>query len=313
MNATIRIPIAGCAWLATAALTLSLCAPSLLAQVESFDDGNDANWTRIDPLAGVGAGGTGTWSFPNGAYRIQAAASQAPGTVGPGRAGSMLTDVTLSRFYAAVDIVAWDNSLDQIFGLLARLRNVGLGTTEGYGFTYATRTGRAASGQLEIFRVTNEAGSDLTGATLNFTLQPGASYRLVFAGDGASFTGTVFSVTNLAAPLATVRGTDSSYAVGGVGLFTYDNSPAKNHSADVTFDNFLAAPAAPPRLIITANYLGEAAVSWPVEAAGYVLQASPNLANGSWSDITTGIAQSEGQFIYLPTFEDQRFFRLRWP
>src|SRR4051794_16808059 len=123
--------------LLVAAVTLPF---ALKAQIVSddFSDGNDtANpaWTHNQPLSGFGSGGT--WTFPGGnSYRIQAATpSPSPGTLGPARVASILPNV-YSKFYLSVDVLDWDDTLDQAFGILARLENIGLGTTTGYVFTY---------------------------------------------------------------------------------------------------------------------------------------------------------------------------------
>src|SRR5438132_12683259 len=96
---------------------------------DNFDDGDDIlpapPWTHYDPLLAFGAGGT--WSFPNKAYRIQAAASPDPGTVGQARVGSIRSE-NYTNFYVTVDIVNWDDSVRQFCGVGARLDNVGLGT-----------------------------------------------------------------------------------------------------------------------------------------------------------------------------------------
>src|SRR5947208_2251432 len=69
------------------------------AATDDFNDNVDDGWTRYNPI------GTGTWSLNNGTYRLQSAASSSPGTVGPGRAGSLRQSETNTQFEAAVDIV----------------------------------------------------------------------------------------------------------------------------------------------------------------------------------------------------------------
>jgi hypothetical protein len=90
---------------------------TLKAQTDTFTDGDDTSnptWTHDEPLSPFGAGGT--WTFPGGnTYRIQAAVSPDPGTVGPARAASTL-DTVYTDFYASVDLVDWDDTLDQAVG-----------------------------------------------------------------------------------------------------------------------------------------------------------------------------------------------------
>lgn len=109
----------------TAALVAVLClSPSAPAQVftDNFNSGTDTGWTRYQPLAPFGA--PGTWSFPSGGYRIQAATSG--NTANPGRAGSVRTDASLNytNFFVAADLVNWNNAVPQSFGLAGRLNNI---------------------------------------------------------------------------------------------------------------------------------------------------------------------------------------------
>ena len=132
------VGVVPCRWFVLATVTaLLLPVPAARAQSDDFNDGNDTGWTHYSPLSVVGAGGT--FSFPNGGYRIQAPASPNRAQVGPGRAGSFLTNNTYSQFYVSVDLVDWDNTRDQAFGILSRASNVGLGATNGYAFTALTR------------------------------------------------------------------------------------------------------------------------------------------------------------------------------
>lgn len=290
-----------------------IVGPSLLAQMDDFSDGNDTGWTRMNPLAGLGVGGTGVWSFPEGGYRIQAGGVTAT-TYGPARVGSYLSGADYGQFYLTCDIVSWNNSLDQIFGLLARVGGVGLGGTRGYAFTYATRAGRNPAGELELLRVTAESGTDLPGADVDFTLQPGEKYRFVFTGNGSLFSGQVFNLTNLVTPLITISSTDATYASGQVGVFTYDNSSSEMNPVDVTFDNFFVDSDPPPLLAVSRSIPGTAIVSWPTSPLGYVLEATPAFAPGLWTEITTGIQQSGSRHFYVgDTGESPRFYRLKKP
>lgn len=298
-----------------ALLALLLIGPAVArAQSDDFNDGNDVGWTHIDPLAGVGVGGTGTWILTNGGYRIQASASANPAAAGPGRAGAYLNGSAYGKFYLTFDLVDWDNSLDQIYGVLARVSNVGPGTLNGYAFTYATRTGRSGLGELELLRITNERGSDLSGATALISLNPALDYRFVFTGVGNSFTGRVYSITNFATPLATITGTDPTYASGLVGLFTYDNSPSGANRADVTFDNFYAGTnAPPPRLSVEVDPFGYLTVSWRVPAERFVLESNPILSSQGWYDETDSVFSSGDRFIFhADALEGNKFYRLRY-
>ena len=207
------------------------------AQTDNFNSGTDTGWTRYDPLAGLGA--PATFSFPGGnTYRIQAAVSPNPGVLGPGRAGSLRTDQTYSDFAVSFDLVDWNNSQDQAFGMLARVSQPGLGTTDGYAFTYAT------DGSIQISRILNEAASTVGGAAA--TLNPANDYRFVFTGNSSSLSGAVFDLANLSTPVATASGTDATYASGFLGFIVFDNSSTGTGTPDANFDNYSASVVPEP-------------------------------------------------------------------
>jgi hypothetical protein len=273
---------------------------------DDFNDGEDDGWTRYDPL------GTGSWSLGGGTYRLQSAVSPAPSQLGPARVGSLRDGETYSQFYVAVDVVAWDNSLDQIFGVLGRVDTPGLGTTRGYGFTYATQTGRHPTGQLELLRIVNEAGTDL--ATSNFTFQANQSYRLVFTGELGILTGKVFALTDLVNPLVTISGSDGAYTTGGVGLFTYDNSSSGAHTADTTFDNFLSMELPPNLRIEPDSFPGVVRLSWPGWATTYRLERTETLPTLTWDSLGTGVDLVDGRFVFLDDGSPpSAFYRLANP
>jgi hypothetical protein len=213
---------------AAALLALVLTSATSLAQTYDFNAGNDTGFTRYSPLAPYGAGGT--FSFPTGGYRIEAPSSPAPGLAGPGRAGSFVNGNSYTDFTTSVDLVDWDNALDQAFGILSRTTNIGLGTTNGYAFTYATD-----GPSIDISKVTGEQASNLGSADV--ALDPSRDYRLVFQGVGNTLTGTVYDLADLTTPLATATANDATYASGVNGVFVFDNSATKDQPADATFDN----------------------------------------------------------------------------
>jgi hypothetical protein len=225
---------------ALAAVVLLSLAPLAHGQTDNFDDGSDTpEWTRYAPLDPFGP--DTSYTFPDGGYRIVAPPSPNRAVLGPGRAGSFRQDVTYSQFYAAVDLVNWNNAFDQAFGLLARVTTPGLGTTNGYAFTYATQ-----GPSIDISRVTGEAPANVAAATI--TLNPDEDYRLVFTGEGTVLTGSVYSLGDLTTPLATITGADAMWASGVTGLVVFDNTSATavQVGADATFDNFVAAVVPEP-------------------------------------------------------------------
>jgi hypothetical protein len=222
--------------IATVVLLLGAFAIPSPAQTFNFNAGNDTGFTRYSPLAPFGA--AGTFSFPSGGYRIQAPGSPDPASVGPGRAGSFANGNTYTNFTMSVDLVDWDDTLDQAFGILSRTTSIGLGTTNGYAFTYATH-----GPSIDISRVTGERATNLASADV--TLDPSHDYRLVFQGVGDTLTGNVYDLTDLATSLASATATDATYPSGVNGIFVYDNSTPQNLPADATFDNFSATSTVP--------------------------------------------------------------------
>jgi hypothetical protein len=223
---------------------LLLCAALVLgtlplaAQVieNDFNDGNDAGWSRYLPLEAFGA--AATFSFPDGnSYRIQSAASPVPEQLGAGRAGSHQEGSVYEAFRVEVDLVNWDPALSQDIGLLGSLRSVGLGTTNGYAFTYDTGVEGA---YLSV--VTGEQSTTLSSSPV--TLVPGQSYRFVLQGffDVENFEGQlcgeIFEMADLENPLVRVPGSDLSYPSGTCGLVCI--STTDSGAADATFDNYFS-------------------------------------------------------------------------
>src|SRR5438876_7261582 len=228
-------------------LTAMAFSCSVEAQSDNFDDGNDtANpaWTHHDPI-GDSIGGTyGSWTFPGGnTYRLQASADLVG--AGPGRIASTLTNV-YSDFYTTVDVVDWDDTLDQGFGILARLENVGPGTTTGYVFTY-----QELDHSVSISKITNEAANDLPGTSTSITLFRTNAYRFVFTGQGTNFEGRVYQLPDTDNAIVTVSGSDDTYTSGIGGLLVYDNSSGGSATADATYDNYFAAETEPPPFIVS--------------------------------------------------------------
>jgi hypothetical protein len=215
---------------------------------DDFNDGNDAGWTRYDVLAPFGAGGT--YSFPSGGYRIQAPPSPNPALLGVGRAGALRSDFTLADFQVSVDLVDWNNSLDQALHVAARIGQAGLGTTDAYLLHYNT-----ASNNLVLDRIDNEFPAPIL-ASAPVTLDPSQDYRLVFTGIGSSLVGQVFSLSDLDTPLATVSATDATYSEGFVGVLgsgiinDLSTGATTNSPVDVTFDNFRAAAVPEPASLV---------------------------------------------------------------
>jgi hypothetical protein len=303
---------------AFAAAVLSLLPlGDVWAQSDNFNDNNDTGWTQYDPIAGVVPPGIATYTLTNGTYRIQTVPSPLPlpppNGVGPGRAGSLCQDVTYTDFYVAVDVVGWNPDLNQAFGILARVRDVGLGQTDGYALTWA-RDGQ----DLDITRILNEnpTGGEVTvSGNDKIPLVLGHSYRFVFIGTGPTLTGRVYELPNDTTPLTEIVGADTAYADGYSGLVLYDNTSTGSGSTDATFDNYLALPEEPPRLSFS-NFVEaqEMEVTWPNSYTGYVLESSPVLPATTWTE-EVATPRQDVYFHLEDSRTGNKFFRLRksWP
>jgi hypothetical protein len=207
------------------------------AQFFDFNDGNAGGLTEYNPLTAVGM--PGTYSFSDGTVRLQHSGvpEAMAGIVGPGRLG-YVNSTSVSNFSSSVEIVAWQESGNQ-FGLAARVSEVGLGTSDGYGLFYSINTGT-----LLFNRLTNEAGT-LIGTQATFNLEAGNTYRLLFTGEGSTLTGTMQQKAgeDLFFDIAQITAEDATYASGISGVLALACACDPTSAVDVTFDNlFLAVP-----------------------------------------------------------------------
>ena len=280
---------------------------------DNFNNGTDTlptpAWIRYDPI------GTGAWSFPGGdTYRIQSAASPDPVNFGQGRAGSIKPG-SYSDFYVSVDVVGWDTTIHQAFGLLARISTPGAGTTTGYMFSYDTgNPTNLTAGDMDIIRLDNEVPTDLdpSGGLDTIRFQTNKQYRLVFMGVGPNLTGQVYELPDTANPVVNYSVTDATYTTGSDGLVVANNASETGYNgpADATFDNFLATTAE-PRLAVSPS-AGGLLLSWPL--IPFSLQTTSSLAAPAWTTITNGITQAGGLNVYLaPATGGAGYYRLASP
>lgn len=223
----------------------------LKGQSDDFNDGNDDGWTRF----GLDSAGLppAAYSFPDDgtggkAYRILVAAPPVP-AAGPARAFAYRKDVTYTDFYVAVDIIAFDNTLNQAFGFLVRAGNIGLGLTTGYVMNYDPNQAAGGRGQFQINSISGEVPTTIAAA--NISLDPNRRYRFVMTGVGSILTGKVYDMTDLTTPIVTITADDGTYPSGFLGVFNFSRVNAANYTnattgkADTTFDNFVAAVSGP--------------------------------------------------------------------
>lgn len=213
---------------------------------DDFNDGNDAGWTRGSPLAGFGAGGV--FTFPSGGYSISAPASPNPLALGPGRAASLRNDVSQTQFEVIADLVDWDTTKpNMVMGVLARVSNFGLGTTNGYGLVYTNNS-------LVLTRITGEAGTTLVSSFVSLTNT--SDYRLRFFGNDNILVGQIYDLAAPSIPIAGVTIGDATYASGVPGIFVYDGSATASTTATATFDNFVASVPEPSAMILCVMGIG---------------------------------------------------------
>ena len=285
------------------ALFIALSAVSSNAQTDDFNDGNDAGWTKYEPLETPGIGGSSGISVISGAYALSCEPSPNAAAFGPSRAGSLRQGTGYSTFCVSVDIVNWNPAEDSSMGVLARLQpNPGLGATNGYSFTY-----QGQDGDVQISRVTGETPVRV-GNSPSVTLTPGQSYRMVFFGIGSYLEGRIYDSSDLANPIITASGTDSAYTQGTCGLVVFSDS---NTRCSASFDNYSAGPGTPPPLSVSLNG-GTLAVSWN-SAAGlcHSLETTTDFLN--WSALF-GFTAAGGRTTYSEALDPilpAKFYRLR--
>src|SRR6266542_2385922 len=188
---------------------------------DDFDDGNDTGWVRFALNSGTGGQLPGaSYTFPDDgfggkAYHILPPAPPVP-NAGPARAFSYRTNV-YDNFYVAVDVVGWDNSLNQAFGFLIRASNIALGQTTGYVMNYDPNQGAGGRGQFQINSITNEAPTTIAAA--NISLDPTHRYRFVMTGVASTLTAKIYDFLDLTTPLVTISTEDSQFPQGALGVF----------------------------------------------------------------------------------------------
>ena len=221
-------------------------------------------------------------------------------------------------FYVAADVVDFDDTIRQVFGVAARIQNPGPGTTGGYLFSWEPGSGTLPgtdNGDLDITLLYNELPVDqIEIESSGLHLDRGKSYRFVFMGKGFDFVAEVYELPNSSTPIKRLTATDTTgllAASGQVGVIVANNNePYYDGPADATFDNFLASTGEPRIALSQAG--STITLSWPL--IPFNLQSSPSLSSPSWTAVTTGISQVGNQFQYTTTATgSQKYYRLSYP
>ncbi len=237
-----------CAW--TALILLLALQPRATAQSDNFDSGAlSANWTKFQGFAQSYTfvpAGTGK------ALEIKAAPAAAAGL--PAVCGIVQTNqqYNYSDFYLSVDIIHWTVE-NQGLVLIARQTpggNFGLDGGSGMILNYdpaqaGDKPGNAQGGEFQI-NIVQPGFATTTLADCQMTLAPGHSYRLVFKGVGQLYTGQIYDLEDLTAPLTTLQVTDTSatFTSGFSGFVSYSRNGTVG-TTDVTIDNYYAAATDP--------------------------------------------------------------------
>ncbi|HIG29973.1 MAG TPA: hypothetical protein EYQ50_20125 [Verrucomicrobiales bacterium] len=253
-----------------------------------FDDGDDVGWTRSDPLGAISIGPPANFTFPDGGYRLVAPAPQAI-DAGQARVVSFRADtIAYTDTFVAVDLVDWDNTLDQGFGLAVHLNDVGLGTTTGYIIMcYINPSTSQPYGEFEIDRITNEAADQFI-VTENIKMNPDRSYRITASFIGPTLKASLYDLEDLTTPLSEIIADNLDlYPSGAAGLVAFHRgtdteawTQSESH-ADITFDNFVAQESLPLRVSAPATPHG-------IAGAPQVVDRSPT-SNANFHPAQNGL------------------------
>jgi len=295
-------------------VTALVWASQAFAQTTISNDTTAPAWDHYDPIGTITAP-SASFIVSNGHYRIIAPAQQDPGCgAGPARAGSFLRNVVLSDFYVSADLIDFDDTVRQAFGIAARINTPGLGTTGGYLFSWEPGSGPlpgTSNGDLDISRLVNEAPiGQIETAPSGLHLERGKSYRFVFMGSGTNFEGQVYELPDTSTPLIRLPANDPDdlYPSGLVGLISASQSSCAI-GGDATWDNFLAMKAE-PRLSVSVSG-GTVTLTLPL--IQFRLESTPSLSSPVWTEVTSGITQLSEHYSYSTPAVGQRFFRLVYP
>lgn len=224
------------------AFCLVLAFPVFVAgQTDNFDDGDDAGWTRYDRT------GTATFAFPDGGYRIEGVYS---GTA-PLVLSTRSEDYT--NFYAAVDLVAWDDNTitnaRAAIGLAFRAADIGPGTTKTLVAYWTPAINGGGNRVFSIYYLWNDTPLAAVAATI-VTLEPTKKYRMVATGVGDFIEAKIYDLSDLSSPVAYISGhlTGLGFEAFGLpssgkcGLFLFARN---NTTVTATYDNYVAAQLDP--------------------------------------------------------------------
>ena len=220
------------------ALVLFLITPRLQAAIliDDFDDGNITGWSTYNPLSTFG--GSFAVSHPlSGKVQLQSGGSPNPSGLGPGRGSIYRNDLPQTGDHlVSVDFSSYEIN-NQFFGVIARMRQIGLGSLDAYVLSYSPQWYSGfPRARFAIDRLDNEQRTQLIEFRFDELLQDG-NYRLSLTLEGNQLTGVLTNLLDPLNPLSTLTVTDNTYSTGVAGLFVA-GSLINNTTTLVNFDNF---------------------------------------------------------------------------
>jgi hypothetical protein len=268
------------------------------AQSDFFNHEGGEGWTQLDFIGQSLGSSHAVFEVQAGQYRLSCGAPP-EADVGVARVASYRMDQGYGSFLAVVDVVSWNQALDQSFGLLGRLQgNPQPGAMSGYSLTYGPYTR-----QLAISRLDAEVAVPLASFTVS--LPPGDAYRLVFSGEGSALSGAVYNLSAPLQPMAVLSATDGRFWAGFCGLLGTARVP--DGEVKVTFDSYEAGPASPPELGFSVE-AGWFTVQWPRLTGAWHLETSPGLEG--WRPVRDGGVLDGGSLTFSSHMAGRQFYRL---
>lgn len=210
-------------------------------QTDNFDDGDDVGWSRYDRT------GTATFSFPQGGYRVEGVFAGTAPLVFSTRS----QDYT--NFFAAVDLVAWDDNTvtnaRSAIGLAFRAADIGPGTTRSLVAYWTPAINGGGNRLFSIYYIWNDLPLTAVAATI-VTLEPTRTYRMVVTGVGDFIEAKLYDLNDLTQPVAQIGEHLSGLGLesfglpesGKCGLFLFSRN---NTTVTATYDNYVAAELDP--------------------------------------------------------------------
>lgn len=202
--------------------------------VESFDDGNLDQWSKIYPLGGET---DFEISHPNGALRVSGILKAGNLlALEPAQAWLPADARDISDFISSVDILDWGAAQTQVLTLAARVGPPPTYDQVTAGITFREPRWEAA-GRDALWLTYSRNGISTDVAHWVFDADRATGYRLVLNGTGPKITCELYQLTNLEAPVQMLTG-NIPLVAGGLGLTFSDALGASaSHPFEITVDN----------------------------------------------------------------------------